>query len=118
LTRARTRPKIPAMKRLLAMLGSVVSIGLLAACGDNGPPPGGGAGWVGAGCGAPGQCPSGYCCRSSQCGGGMCTYPCSNNAQCPYGTLCADGACFWACSSDANCGAGQACRHGHTVCQY
>ncbi len=102
------------MKRLVVGF----SIALLAACGDNGPPPGYAAGAVGAGCAADTQCPGGYCCRSGVCGGGMCTYHCGNNAQCPPGTLCADGACFWACSSDANCAAGQVCRHARTVCQY
>jgi hypothetical protein len=101
----------------------LASLAWAAACGgDHGPPPGpggpgAGAEAVGAACYAPYNCASNYCCASPPCGGGMCTYPCQRDSDCPYGTLCADGACFWACASDANCAPGWACKHAHTVCQ-
>jgi hypothetical protein len=100
------------------ILGWILSGGLvLAACGDDdelgdwGP-----AASVGALCRAHADCATGFCCTSPPCGG-MCTYSCRHDVDCPYGTLCADGACFWACTDTLDCAPGYSCKHAHTVCQ-
>ncbi len=114
------------MERITVLTGVLASLVVLSACGDDhGPPPGpygngpyGNASQaVGAGCLGPYDCATSYCCVSPPCGGGMCTYPCQRDADCPYGTRCADNACFWACATDAQCGPGWTCKHAHTVCQ-
>jgi hypothetical protein len=106
------------MERTKALGGMLACLTLLTACGDDhGPPTGSTVLSMGAVCYGPYQCATNYCCVSPPCGGGMCTYPCQRDADCPYGARCADNACFWACSTDAQCAPGWTCKHGHTVCQ-
>ena len=101
-----------------ALAGILAYLTLLAGCGDDhGPPAGSASQSVGAVCYAAYDCATSYCCVSPPCGGGMCTYPCQRDADCPYGLRCADNACFWACATDAQCAPGWTCKHAHTVCQ-
>ncbi len=64
------------------------------------------------------ECSTGFCCASPPCHGGMCTYACRNDLDCPYGTGCDGGACFWICVSDMDCSLSQTCKKGNTLCQY
>lgn len=64
------------------------------------------------------DCIDGFCCQSKNCGGGMCTYRCDTNADCPNAMSCEHGNCFFACNEDRDCGTGQKCEHGHTICEY
>jgi hypothetical protein len=107
------------MQRKKVLVGMLACLALPTACGDDhGPPTGNAALSIGAACYAPYNCATNYCCASPPCGGGMCTYPCRRDPECPYGTRCADGACFWACVTDRDCPLGESCKHAHTVCQY
>ena len=64
------------------------------------------------------DCDDGACCRDNNCGGGMCTYFCRGNVDCPYNMLCEHGYCFFTCAHDNDCGPGQQCEHGETICEY
>lgn len=91
---------------------------LLHACADDddGPDGWGPGADVGAPCSVHADCPTGTCCTSPPCGG-MCTYECRDDRDCPYGTLCEGGKCFWSCRSSYDCAPGYSCKHDHTVCQ-
>jgi len=80
--------------------------------------PGDCEGDVGGDCASTDDCSDGLCCRDKNCGGGMCTYSCGNNGDCPSSMLCEHGYCFFTCGADRNCGPGQSCEHGETVCEY
>jgi len=75
-------------------------------------------GLIGARCGVGDDCADGVCCLSDHCGGGMCTFLCGSQGDCPSGMACEGGFCFYSCTTDTNCGPGQKCEHDHTVCQY
>ncbi len=77
-----------------------------------------GAGSLDAPCYTSYDCATGFCCTSPPCRGGMCTYPCRSDPDCPYGMRCDGGACFFACLYDSDCAWGQTCKKGHTICQY
>ena len=64
------------------------------------------------------DCGTGFCCTSPPCRGGMCTYACRSDIDCPYGTRCDGGACFVMCYYDTDCAWGQTCKKGRTLCQY
>ncbi|MFZ5894121.1 MAG: hypothetical protein ACOY0T_23880 [Myxococcota bacterium] len=98
----------------------LVLLGLVFACsgGDGPPPPRGGVYGIGALCSNPYDCGSGFCCKSPPCGGGMCTYACRDDFDCPNGARCDGGACFWACFDDRECAPRQSCKKQHTICQY
>jgi hypothetical protein len=113
---AAPRAMFVAMPRVLLVLVLVT----FTACagGDGPPPPGGGFGAIGASCFAAYDCASGFCCKSPPCRGGMCTYACRDDFDCPPGARCDGGACFWACLRDTDCAIGQSCKKQHSVCQY
>jgi hypothetical protein len=65
------------------------------------------------------DCYSGVCCTSeSNCRGGMCTYSCRDDRDCPPDMACEHDVCFFRCSSDRDCAVGQSCEHGKTVCEW
>jgi hypothetical protein len=114
------------MKQLSAAL-SLALLAVVGGCGDDDYPYGVGCRYDPAGCyGGPGgvcethaDCESGYCCTdASNCGGGMCTWHCSNDIDCPRDMGCEHHMCFYLCASDADCAVGQRCEHGHTVCEW
>jgi hypothetical protein len=82
---------------------------LVGACGDN----------VGARCATDRDC-SGhqYCCREGKCGGGMCTYACSDDRGCPTDMVCRDSKCFFMCQTDRDCELGFECKEkdGRLMC--
>lgn len=67
------------------------------------------AGGLGAFCDKNADCFSGHCCGKDSCGGGMCTYKCDNDAQCPAGMLCDGGTCYFSCAGPTECANGQDC---------
>lgn len=106
---------------LLALLG-VASASMLVGCA-----PGEGCrfdpdscgGDVGATCVSDGDCLDGYCCtEESNCGGGMCTIECRDDADCPSFMGCEHRVCFFLCDVDEDCAIGQECEHGDTVCEW
>jgi hypothetical protein len=77
------------------------------------------AGGVGAFCDVDRDCISGFCCtKESNCGGGMCTFACRGDRDCPPDMACEHDVCFFRCSSDRDCAVGQSCEHGHSVCEW
>ncbi|MGC4094936.1 MAG: hypothetical protein QM756_44865 [Polyangiaceae bacterium] len=97
----------------------ICALGAVSACAGGDGPPGGAPGYqVGALCASDWDCATGYCCKAPPCRGGMCSYACRDDFDCPSGTRCDGGTCFWACAVDANCPIGQTCKKAHTVCQY
>jgi hypothetical protein len=65
------------------------------------------------------DCESEFCCTDqSNCGGGMCTWRCANDGDCPRDMACEHDLCFYRCASDADCAVGQSCEHGRTVCEW
>jgi hypothetical protein len=79
------------------------------ACGRDGDP--------GAPCEVHDDCESGFCCGSDHCGGGMCTYPCHDDRDCPPDMGCEHETCFFRCDGDRDCAPGETCEHGDTVCE-
>ncbi len=75
-------------------------------------------GGIGAFCDFDNDCIEGFCCDSANCGGGMCTYSCGDDLDCPSDMLCEHGNCFFACDFDADCADGQTCEHASTVCEW
>ena len=73
---------------------------------------------VGGACGDDFDCFDGVCCSDKNCGGGMCTYLCDGDLDCPGGMACEHGYCFFECDGDGDCGPGQKCEHGKTICEY
>lgn len=58
------------------------------------------------------------CCREPYCGrGGMCTYRCRDDRDCPGDMLCEHQVCLFACDTDRDCGPGWSCEHDHAVCE-
>ena len=124
----RPRARMPRPRSLLAVLFCALIAAATPACGDDDYPyyyedcrydPGLCAGGLGALCGANVDCAVGTCCREpKECGGGMCTLTCRNDAQCPIDMACEHGKCFFSCNSDLDCARGQHCAHGHTVCEW
>lgn len=80
--------------------------------------PGDCEGEIGGDCDVTDDCFDGFCCRDKNCGGGMCTYRCSDDRDCPDSMLCEHDACFFRCDDDRDCGPGQECEHGKTICEY
>jgi len=81
-------------------------------------PYGCGVGDLGGACNGNGDCDTGYCCRSRECGNGMCTYPCDNWGDCPGDMGCEHHVCFFTCYNNGDCAPGQKCDHGRTVCEW
>ena len=75
-------------------------------------------GGVGATCDNDSQCATGWCCDSGNCGGGMCTYSCRDDLDCPSDMLCEHDTCFFNCASDEDCAVGMSCEHGQTICEW
>ena len=75
-------------------------------------------GGIGATCRSYDDCSDGFCCDSGNCGGGMCTYRCDVDADCPPEMACEHDVCFFTCRSDADCARGMSCEHGNTVCEW
>ncbi len=73
---------------------------------------------IGGPCDVDDDCLDGVCCKDKNCGGGMCTYPCKDDLDCPDVMACEHKVCFFSCIDDLDCGAGQSCEHGHTICEY
>ena len=60
---------------------------------------------VGSSCTTSADCAQ-MCLQSGHFPAGMCTIPCTSNANCPSGSICADeegGVCLAACHTDADC---------------
>lgn len=70
---------------------------------------------VGASCEEDRNCAAGFCCDTGNCGGGMCTFPCDDDDDCPSDMSCAHDVCFFRCGSDRDCADGMSCEHGHTI---
>lgn len=75
-------------------------------------------GQIGGDCEDGGECFEGECCRDKNCGGGMCTFACKDDVDCPEGMACEHSYCFFTCSRDEDCGPGQSCEHKNTICEY
>jgi len=75
-------------------------------------------GGIGSFCDDDRDCYAGFCCDSGNCGGGMCTYACHDDFDCPSDMLCEHDTCFFSCQSDRDCAEGQSCEHGETVCEW
>ncbi len=75
-------------------------------------------GGIGSNCRTSDDCSDGFCCDSGNCGGGMCTYRCDADRDCPVEMACEHGTCFFTCSSDDDCAPGMSCEHGDTVCEW
>lgn len=58
------------------------------------------------------------CTDNNNCGGGMCTFECQDDRDCPIDMLCQHDLCFYACNSDDDCADSMSCEHGNTVCEY
>jgi len=107
-----------------AILGLVGGLALGAA--SCGPPPIGdcrfdpncGSGGIGAYCGRDSDCFDNHCCKKDECDGGMCSFECDNDGQCPRGMLCEHKTCFFVCGANGECGPGQECKHGGRVCEW
>jgi hypothetical protein len=99
--------RLPA--RILTVLAALVCA---ASCGGSdapyGPP-------VGAPCSTNAQCPTGHCCKEKYCGG-VCTYRCGKDIDCPAGMGCEHGVCLFACRGDLDCAPGEKCK-GSGVCE-
>ncbi len=110
---------------VLGLCGAAACIGLgmtMPACGGEpehcrfNPDCGGGVGSL---CGSDDDCDEGVCCReTANCGGGMCTYPCTTSANCPSDMACEHGVCFFRCADDRDCAAGMSCEHSNTICEW
>lgn len=64
------------------------------------------------------DCAEGICCDSDNCGGGMCTYSCDHDEDCPPTMACEHHVCVYMCDSDADCASGWECEHDNTVCEW
>jgi hypothetical protein len=61
----------------------------------------------------------GICCKqASNCGGGMCTFSCQNDLDCPMDMACEHRVCFYRCRMDSDCAVGQQCEHDNTICEW
>lgn len=81
--------------------------------------PGECGGGIGGDCVFDEDCQDGFCCREdSNCGGGMCTYACRSDADCPASMRCQHDICFFSCSIDDDCASGQRCEHDNTICEW
>ncbi len=60
----------------------------------------------------------GTCCTTGNCGGGMCTYSCFDDRDCPSDMGCEHNVCFYYCRYDDDCAVGQRCEHDNTVCEW
>jgi hypothetical protein len=61
----------------------------------------------------------GICCTArSNCAGGMCTYACRDDRDCPLNMACEHDVCFYRCEYDTDCAFGQSCEHDNTVCEW
>lgn len=100
---------------LRSVLGLALGALLSVTCGPPGPPTGdcrydpNCAGGLGGFCDKDKDCFSGHCCGKDSCAGGMCTYQCKVDANCPQGMLCDGGVCYFACSNPGDCSPGQDC---------
>lgn len=75
-------------------------------------------GRAGAFCESDREC-RGFCCTDgANCGGGMCTYACDIDEDCPFDMGCEHNVCFYLCDDDLDCAEGQRCEHGNTVCEW
>ena len=89
------------MRRLAWLLFSLALLG----CGDDGPGIGPGSRLVGGACDADHHC-QGRCVGGKHYPGGMCTFSCRDDRDCPGGTFCvADhgGICALACGHPRDC---------------
>ncbi|MCA9717360.1 MAG: hypothetical protein H6713_41640 [Myxococcales bacterium] len=115
---------MPRLPRILLGVASILLIGGLlgAACGDPYTDcrfdPHCGSGGIGSFCNNDAECFNSECCESDNCGGGMCTFRCDHDVDCPAEMLCEHGTCFFICNSDLDCANGQSCEHGNTVCEW
>lgn len=75
-------------------------------------------GGVGGFCDTASDCDEGFCCDTNNCGGGMCTYRCSDDHECPDDMLCEHETCFFRCADDTDCAEGMSCEHGETICEW
>ena len=76
-----------------------------------------GGGSIGFECRFNDECGDGFCCGSSECAGGMCTYACNSDLDCPDDMGCDHGVCFFRCNSNAECPLPFNCVHGHSLCE-
>jgi hypothetical protein len=108
------------VRRTLLIGALAATAGITVGCNSNDGPTNVAPGMqqLGGACYSAYDCATGYCCVSPPCHGGMCTYACRGDADCPYGTRCDGGACFVVCYYDTDCAWGQTCKKGHTLCQY
>jgi hypothetical protein len=108
------------MRSKLLTCGLACFWSLAMGCSSNDGPNYGGPGAIpmGGACYTVYDCATGYCCTSPPCRGGMCTYACRSDFDCPLGFGCDGGACFWNCRVDSECALGQTCKKAHSLCQY
>jgi len=77
-----------------------------------------GGGTAGAFCDSDDDCQGICCTERGNCGGGMCTFECRDDLDCPSDMGCEHDVCFYLCDVDEACAVGQECEHGDTVCEW
>lgn len=75
-------------------------------------------GGLGGSCRGNVDCFEGSCCTAKHCGGGMCTFSCNTDNQCPIDMACEHNVCLFMCRDDFDCAVGQRCEHAHSVCEW
>lgn len=58
------------------------------------------------------------CTQKGNCGGGMCTFQCKADTDCPATMRCEHDVCFYRCERDEDCAPGMSCEHKNTICEY
>jgi len=110
------------IRTLPAAAGLVATALLLGSCGYNTTKcrldPEACLGYPGGFCEDERDCRAGTCCTSNNCGGGMCTYTCDEDVDCPPTMRCKHDTCFYACESDLDCASGMSCEHDNTICEW
>jgi hypothetical protein len=58
------------------------------------------------------DCATELCCDLAECGGGMCTFACGGDTDCPSPMRCQLGYCFYDCTSAEDCADDMLCQEG------
>lgn len=75
-------------------------------------------GQAGASCSSNFDCQESCCQDSNNCAGGMCSFSCEDDTQCPADMACEHNICFYRCTQDVDCAPGQSCEHDNTLCEW